>query len=258
MDEHNFKQQLIKYIDGELSSQEVAAFERFIEENPLARVELENEQNFDRLLRQHLLPVEAPYELKEQLIQQLDKPSVSRRFLSLFKWKPVWQGGFALTTICLIVTLFLMQARPFPIFAEAVGAHVDYLHGNYTQEIVTDDIDTALAWFEGRLDFAVARPTICPYNAKLVGARMIQINGEKAAFFMYEVHGRSVSAFVLNMENERMARIADTIIKENEMSSVYAKNLRGYENILCYHKNVKTGCLFVTDMSQEEFLTFLR
>lgn len=258
MDEQNFRQQLNRYIDGELSSQEVAAFERFIEENPLARVELENEQSFDRLLRQHLVPVEAPYELKEQLIQQLEKPSVFGRFFNIFKAKPVWQGGFALTTICLVVALFLMQTRPFPVFAEAVEAHVDYLHGNYTQEIITDDIDTALAWFESRLDFAVARPTICPYNAKLVGARMIRINGAKAAFFMYDVHGRSVSAFVLNMENERMARIADTIVKESEMSSVYAKNLRGYENILCYHKNVKTGCLFVTDMSQEEFLTLLR
>lgn len=257
MDEQQFKQQLNKYLDGELTTDERRAFETFIESDSIAKIEFENEQKFDKLLRNHVVTEEAPYELREAIVDQLQQKSSWARFRSILLPKQALVGVFSLFLVGLLSIAVISQNRSFPIFTEAVATHVDFLQGSYEQEIITDDIDQALAWFNGKLDFAISRPHLASNRAQLTGARIIQVDGQKAAYFMYNVDGRSVSAFVLNMENTRMDRLSDSVIKDGDHSSVFARNIRGYENILCYHKDVRTGCLFVTDMPKDEFISLM-
>ena len=145
----------------------------------------------------------------------------------------------------------------FTAFAQGVDTHIDHLHGTYEAELQTSDMDEAIEWFDEKLDFAIIRPHIAPDKAKLIGARIIQINGRKAAYFMYDANGHPISAFVMDMEGEPLHRIRERILKDGPNSSVYSHNMKGFQAILCYHKDNDTGCMLVTDMTQDELLPLM-
>ena len=257
MDEMKFNEQLYRYIDGELDPQEVGEFESFLQANPLAQVQLENEQKFDNVIRRHMIKEEAPYELRERIINQLQKRSFFDKIREAAWFKPLASGLATSLAAVVFLAILLHHPQEFTAFAQGVETHIDQLQGAYTCEILTEDIDEAMAWFTGKLDFALAKPHISPEVATLVGARIIQINGEKAAYFMYEANGKQISAFVMDMEGQPLEQIANYRLKDNEQASVYAKNIKGFEAVLCYHKDNDTGCMFVTDMSQDEFIGLL-
>ncbi|MCB9721088.1 MAG: hypothetical protein H6756_09430 [Candidatus Omnitrophica bacterium] len=257
MDDKNFHQNLYRYLDGEMSPEEKNEFEAAMKDNPLSQSQLENEQRFDQVIRRHMIQEEAPYELRERIIDKLQYRSPFERLRETAWFAPLASG---LITAFIAVIFFAVLAhtpREFTAFAQGIDTHIEHLHGTYQAEFLTDDIDAAVHWFDEKLDFAVIRPHIAPDKAKLIGARIIQINGRKAAYFMYDVQGHPLSAFVMDMNGEPLERIRDRMLRENDNARIYARNMKGFQAVLCYHRGNDTGCMLVTDMTQDELLPLM-
>lgn len=257
MDEMTFNEQLYRYIDGELDHQDSLEFKSFLEKNPLAQVQFENEMKFDKVIRNHMVREEAPYELRERIIDRLQRKGILDRLRETVWFKPLLSGIGTASVVLAFVMVLLHQPTEFTAFAQGVDLHIDQMHGTYPCEILTGDIEEAMAWFDQKLDFALIRPHIALDKAQLIGARIIQINGHKAAYFMYEVQGRPLSAFVMNMHGEPLERIRDRVLKENQKARIYGQNIKGFQAVLCYHKGNETGCMLVTDMTQDELLPLM-
>ncbi len=257
MDEMKYNQNLYRYIDGEMDAEEKREFEAAIEANPLSQSHLENEQKFDQVIRRHMIQEEAPYELRERIMEKLQHRGPLEKLRETAWFAPL--ASSLITAVIAVAFFGILTYTPkeFTAFAEGVDTHIEHLHGTYEAEFLTADIDEAVKWFDEKLDFAVIRPHIAPDKAKLIGARIIQINGRKAAYFMYDVNGHPLSAFVMDMNGEPLDRIRDRMLREGTKAKIYSQNLKGFQAVLCYHKGNDTGCMLVTDMTQDELLPLM-
>lgn len=257
MDEMKFNQKLYRYLDGEMDEAEKQEFEAAIAADPLSRDQLENEKKFDGVLRRHMVNEEAPYELRERIIEKLQRRSPLERLRETAWFAPLASGLITAVIAVAFFGILTYTPKEFTAFAQGIDTHIDHLHGTYQAEFLTEDINAAVAWFDEKLDFAIIRPHIAPDKAKLIGARIIQIDGRKAAYFMYDANGHPLSAFVMDMNGEPLDRIRDRMLREGANSRLYAQNLKGFQAILCYHKGNDTGCMLVTDMTQDELLPLM-
>jgi len=69
------KEHLDRYLDGELQHELAVELKQHTLACPLCGLELEKEQKFNAMIRNHLHRKEAPYELREAVINRLNRPS---------------------------------------------------------------------------------------------------------------------------------------------------------------------------------------
>jgi anti-sigma factor RsiW len=255
MDNKEFRDQMYQYLSGDLSKEEKKNFETSLEKDPLKKLEVEREQSFDGLIKKYLVKEEAPFSLRENIIAKIDSPSLFEKLRKVISFKKV-----AIPSLvgCMIVTfLFLQLSKPFPVFAASIDTHIEYLKGSYPLEIKTNDVDEAIAWFNGKMDFAVERPHLSIDKVKFLGARIIHLKGKKVAYFMYEKDGHQISAFFADVDKKDLPKLNVSKVAENEDGSVFIKSNKGYKSVLCLHKHTGTGCIFVSDLPKDQLISLL-
>ena len=113
MVEKKFKDYVYKYMDGELSDEEARDFEQYLEDNPLEKMAYEKESKLDIFLKKHMIKEEAPYELREKVIQDLGLVTSERPRWSWAWLKPV---GISFLSAMFIFTVLLRPTESFPYF----------------------------------------------------------------------------------------------------------------------------------------------
>src|SRR3989338_7047658 len=123
------KEKLYLFIDGELDNNESLLVKEHILSCPLCALILENEKKIDLLIRESIPKTEAPFALKETILNKLEE-SARLKFLPriFLQPKPV------LVSILLILLLVISSLPAimkkhdvFPIFTESVLSHVKFL-----------------------------------------------------------------------------------------------------------------------------------
>ena len=248
-----------RYMDDELKDESLKAdIVAHLQSCPICSLEYGKEDKLNKLIKEHLIQEPAPYELREAVIQRIESIGSFKRLFNFshFKWVP----SLSALSVVIILGVFAIGttlSRPFPVFAESVDRHLEHLQGGYPMEIKSSDIDDVLHWFEGKLDFAVARPHLDHHKVKLIGARICHLKDQKVAYFLYEKEGRAISAFVMNYDDLKTPRLRKTQVHDHEYSTIYVKNEKGYESVLCFHKKIKTGCILVSDMPKDELMQLM-
>lgn len=251
------KENIYLYLDKELEDSKVQNFKQHLNLCPLCQMAVENEKGFDSLVRSHVVSEEAPYELREAVVAQLDSKSNRFGFPAWLTGKPAMLTAvFSFIMVFVLAAGFLKSQQTFPLYSEAVSNHLDYLKGGYPLEIKSNDIDEVLAWFEGKLDFAVQKPHINLNKVKLIGARLVRIKDSKAAYFMFEKDGQTISAFSVALAGKKLPQ-DDVSVVDRPLVTIMAKNEKGYSSVLCLHKVDHSGCLFVSSMPEDKLKKLL-
>ncbi len=86
---------------------------------------------------------------------------------------------------------------------------------------------------------------------------MTQFGDHKVAQFVYEKDGKIISAFAVPSEVLRYVRLGGDVMFDGEVERVTARKTEGFENMMCFHKRTKDGCLFVSNLPPEEFLKLM-
>lgn len=249
MDCQKVKEFAYQYMDGELQDDVNTQVKAHLDACPLCKMQMEKEQNFDDFLRNHMIKEEAPYALREQVVEILNTPRPWQWVFDL-KWLRPASMAAAMTVIVGII-LFSTFNQPFPVFASSVETHMEHLSGAYPLEIITDDVDEALRWFEGKVKFALERPHLDPSKVRLLGARLVHLQDRKAAYFVFEKNGHRISAILVDVQRNEIPRVKKENIYEGPKSTVYTQQYKGYNSVVCQHKGAGTGCIVVGSMPKE-------
>lgn len=256
MNEHDFRQNLQAYIDNEMPAGKRAEMDAFIATNPLYRLEVDRELDFSRLLRTYLIRQDAPYAVRESVIDRLGGGTNSlKTFLTgLNAWfRPVAVGFLV---VAFMTSVLLSRSNAFPVFSESVNRHLECLKGVYAMEIRSANPQEVARWFGGKLDFSVQLPLFKNSEVELIGARLCHLKDRKAAFLTYEYHGRRISVFMIDSQDLKFPaarKIGDSA------GATYVKSDRGYQSILCLNKKAgDIARVYVSDIAEEDLLAMLR
>ncbi len=249
----DFKDNLYKFLDKELTERHNFDMKQHLDACPLCQLTYENEKNFDGLVRSHSVKEDAPFDLRESVLESIQSQS-KVSFWEKLGWvntflKPV---GVALLVVIISITVLSTRTESFPLFKESVTRHLDCLKGSYPMEIKTSDIEEVTRWFEGKLNFVVNVPELVGKNVELKGARLCHLKDKKVALLTYHVKGKRMTVFVIDSHN---LKIPSSKVIKGEGSKLYVNKEKGYLSAFCLNKKTEgVGCVFVSDMSEEELL----
>jgi len=258
MDCNQFKDILYRYLDHELEDDRLTSeAQQHLQACPVCALAYEKEKKLDHFIKGHLIKESAPYDLREAVIERIEQADGWRQQFGFSKSK-LWPSlGSAAALIVIVAFTFVSTfSQPFPVFAESINRHVDYLKGGYPIEIQSNDINEVLAWFKGKVDFAIMKPHLDHSRVKLLGARICNIKDRKVAYFIYEWEGKKISAFVMNYDQLQLPRSKDQMHEHGDLV-FYKEGDMGYESVLCFHKSIKMGCILVSDIPEKEFMKLI-
>ena len=253
MDCQKTKENLYRYLDRELEEGLVREVESHLTNCPLCHMALERERKFNAVVKNHLVCEEAPYDLREKIIVDLERPvTFIGWFGNLFPKRFALNPALAVAIGVIAYSLIVNFNQPVPIYTSAVQNHIDYVRGGYPLEIRTSNVDEAMSWFNGKMDYAIGEPHINRGQANLVGARLVNINDKKSAYFVYEKDGHNISAFYVDLNGAKLPRVPVGDIRETPEAKVFYKSYKGYKSFLCLDKTSNTGCVIVSDMPRQD------
>lgn len=245
------KEYLYSFLDSELDDQKSALIKEHFSICPLCSLMLENEKKLDSLLKKNIPQETAPYELKEEILKQVEdyhKKEISRFVL------PVLRP--ALIGIIGVVLFFILLSfinRPFPVYSETLKEHIQFLQGNLSMHIVSKKPQDVSKWLQAKLDFKVMVPDLSSQNVNLLGARVCSLKNKKSAYIMYEKDGHNISVFMFDAKNLRLPKAKKVPITNKIF---YLSKDRGYNSALWIDEGI--ACVFVSDLDEAELLYLAR
>ena len=257
MDCNKAKEYLYPFIDNELTGDAVAEVEIHFASCPLCSLALEKEKKVDSLMRNYLVKENAPFELREKIINQLAQQK-QKSFFNLVRFSPSLSAaalGGALVILFVIGTFF--QRPSFPLFSKSVSNHIDYMKGGYPLEIKTNNIKEAVDWFTGKIDLAPMPPHIKLKDVELVGGRIIEFNNKKSAYYVFKKDGHTITAASVDLSDVTLPEFPKEKVMDKPGYMIVSSQERGYSSILCFHKKDGTACIFVSDLPIEELSKLL-
>lgn len=253
MDCQKFQEYLYPYLDGELAEDLRLEMQTHQSNCPVCALELEKEQRFGHIVKNHFIKEHAPFTLREAVVKQLEKKQNQFSISRALNFKTAW--GVVIITLLIAAAAFQRgtMAKPFPVFDEVTQKHLEYLRGVYPLEFKTGELKEALAWFSGKTDFAVTVPHIALNKVNVVGGRMINLKDKKSAYILLEKDGYKISCFYADLNDVKLPGLSvkDGVRAFDDHRLV--KTQQGYNTIFCYHRADGTACIFVSDMPMDQF-----
>jgi len=180
------------YVDAELGVDETLAAEAHVGECPQCRDLAEQERRFRLLLRRQ--PREsAPPEFRARLLARCHQEARWRRRRA---WLIAVTPMVAVAALLLALLMPGFRASP-SLIPDLVAAHIAYAEIERPAEFASDDRAQVAAWFQDRAGLRVVVPDYTPAGIRLIGARIAEVRGRRAAYVLYEKGHALLSVFVV-------------------------------------------------------------
>jgi anti-sigma factor RsiW len=186
---------LLRYLDNDLSEQEVKYFRAHLDTCVYCQDRLERERVLSRFLHEPRPLYSAPAELRIQVSAAIERKSA--RYRSRWDWwrraSPLVLNWKMLVPASLVVSLCLMavpnivqNVRAASYVETALTNHNRYLHGELSPGIRTKSPEAVTAWFADKLPFQFRLPSSeaalqANPTYELAGASLVQYRGIPAA-----------------------------------------------------------------------------
>ena len=246
------KEYLYQFIDGQLDTTNSMLVKEHISICPLCELEWKREKEMDSLIRRTIPKENAHFALKERIINRIEEFKKTKVF-SPTGLKPI----LAVTSVALllvIVSTVVKETRTFPIFTEAISSHIKFLQGGLPIEITSSNPQDIKDWFQGKIDFAIMVPDLSSKGIHLIGGRICHLKDRKVAYLMYEKDSYVISVFVIDTKGLNIPR-AESIDLGNK--KVFIKSESGYQSILCLKRGSDIGCIFVSELPEDELVKII-
>ncbi len=194
------------YLDGEFDAREQAEWDAHLAQCPACARLVAAERAFRTLLQASLRerPVRAPASLVQAVRARLDEAAggARQRTRRIFVWGPALAAAAALTVFVAVRAAGprAPDFAPPELRADTVAPLVDGAaevhHRGLPAEV--EGPETVLASNLGaKVPFRPVPPLPASTGARLLGARVVRVDGQPGIQFLYEYHGRRVSVVQL-------------------------------------------------------------
>jgi len=215
----DFNADLLRYLDNDLSEQEVKYLRAHLDTCVYCQDRLEREHALSRFLHESRPLYSAPAELRSEISAAIERNSA--RYRSRWDWlrraSPLVLNWKMLVPAALVIALCIMavpnvvqNVRAASYVEAALTNHNRYLHGELAAGIRAKSPETVTAWFADKLPFQFRLPTSeaalqANPTYELAGANLVQYRGIPAAMVVYEAPSGTISLLV---ESSKAAVVA--------------------------------------------------
>ncbi len=197
-----WKLKLDTYLDGELPSEQMRAFDAHVHSCPdcaadaLSRVQIK--RHIHAVGKRFPPTLEFRERVQQRIAGKPGRPSV---------W---WSWGMASAVLAVLVVIGLAaadrgraQARNEQIYGEVADQHVATLASATPVDVISSDRHTVKPWFQGKIPFAFDLPELQNSGFSLLGGRMTYLDQTPGAHLIYEVKKHRISVFVFQERSLR-------------------------------------------------------
>jgi len=191
----SWKMKLDTYLDGELPSEEMRAFDAHVRNcatcaaDALARVQMK------RSIQAAGVRFTPSAEFRKRVERSI--ASRQRRPLSQFLWTAV-PVALALFFVIGLGIAYKRQEnlRAQQVYTEVADLHVAALASSTPVDVVSTDRHTVKPWFQGKLPFTFDLPELASSDFTLVGGRMAYLEHNPGAQLIYQIRKHRISVFI--------------------------------------------------------------
>jgi anti-sigma factor RsiW len=187
------KPKLDAYVDGELPSEEMRAFDAHVRNCPscaadaLARVQM----------KRAIQGAGKRFTPNAEFRNRMQKHMKPRRSGMGFAWM---SAAAAVAILAVIGSTVIYggreRIRTQHVYSEIADLHVATLASSSPVDVVSSDRHTVKPWFQGKIPFAFDLPELQNSEFSLLGGRMTYLDQTPGAHLIYELRKHRISVFV--------------------------------------------------------------
>jgi anti-sigma factor RsiW len=207
------KATLDTYLDGELPTEEMRAFNVHVHNCPSCSADAFTHLQLKRNIQAVGKRFTPSAEFRKSVQQRIAaKP---RRNTFGFTWITATAAIAVLVAVGLTTAYNERErARAEQVYSEVADLHVATLASSSPVDVVSTDRHTVKPWFQGKIPFAFDLPELRNSEFSLLGGRMAYLDQTPGAHLIYDVRKHHISVFVFQ---ERSLRLPGGL-KENSFA----------------------------------------
>ncbi len=199
----SWKATLDTYLDGELPSAEMRAFDVHVHNCPSCSADALTRLQLKRNIQAIGKRFTSSAEFRKRMHQRI--AGKARRNSFGFAWVA------ATTAIAVLVAVSLTTAynerggvRTEQVYSEVADLHVATLASSSLVDVISTDRHTVKPWFQGKIPFAFDLPELKDSEFSLLGGRMTYLDQAPGAHLIYDVRKHHISVFVFQERSLRL------------------------------------------------------
>jgi anti-sigma factor RsiW len=198
------------YLDGELPSEEMRAFDVHVHNCPSCSADALSRVQMKRTIQAAGKRFTPNVEFRRRMQQSITVKPRRGRF------GVAWMTATAAIAVLAVVGLTAIYAqrervRTEQVYSEVADLHVETLASSSLVDVISTDRHTVKPWFQGKIPFAFDLPELQNSEFSLLGGRMAYLDQTPGAHLIYDVRKHHISVFVFQ---ERALRLPGGL-KEN-------------------------------------------
>jgi anti-sigma factor RsiW len=207
------KAKLDTYLDSELPSEEMRAFDVHVHNCPACSADALTRVQMKRTIQVAGKRFTPSAEFRRRMQQRIAaKP---RRSSFGFAWVTATAVIAILAVVGLTAAYDVRErVRTEQVYSEVADLHVATLASASLVDVISTDRHTVKPWFQGRIPFAFDLPELQNSEFSLLGGRMAYLDQTPGAHLIYDVRKHHISVFVFQ---ERSLRLPGGL-KENSFA----------------------------------------
>jgi len=198
-----WKTKLDTYLDGELSSEEMRAFDVHVHNCPSCSADALTRVQMKRTIQFAGKRFTPGAEFRRRIQQSIAAKPQRRRFG--FAWMMATSVIAILAAVGLTATYNERQGvHTEQIYSEVADLHVATLASSSPADVISTDRHTVKPWFQGKIPFAFDLPELQNSGFSLLGGRMAYLDQTPGAHLIYDLRRHHISVFVFQERSLRL------------------------------------------------------
>jgi len=199
----SWKTKLDTYLDGELSSEEMRAFDVHVHNCPSCSADALTRVQMKRTIQFAGKRFTPGAEFRRRIQQSIAAKPQRRRFG--FAWMMATSVIAILAAVGLTATYNERQGvHTEQIYSEVADLHVATLASSSPADVISTDRHTVKPWFQGKIPFAFDLPELQNSGFSLLGGRMAYLDQTPGAHLIYDLRRHHISVFVFQERSLRL------------------------------------------------------
>ena len=199
----SWSRKLDTYLDGELPSEEMRAFDVHVHNCPSCSADALTRLQTKRAINAAGKRFTPSAEFRRRMQQSIAPKPRRRRFG--FTWMMATAVIAVLAAVGLTATYKEREGvRTEQVYSEVADLHVETLASSSPVDVISTDRHTVKPWFQGKIPFAFDLPELKNSEFSLLGGRMAYLDQTPGAHLIYDVRKHHISVFVFQERSLRL------------------------------------------------------
>ncbi len=199
----SWSRKLDTYLDGELPSEEMRAFDVHVHNCPSCSADALTRVQTKRAINVAGKRFAPSAEFRRRMQQSIAPKPRRRRFG--FTWMMATAVIAVLAAVGLTATYKEREGvRTEQVYSEVADLHVETLASSSPVDVISTDRHTVKPWFQGKIPFAFDLPELKNSEFSLLGGRMAYLDQTPGAHLIYDVRKHHISVFVFQERSLRL------------------------------------------------------